>query len=115
MSGASDIHHESHGAGHGASMKDYVTGFVLAIILTAIPFWLVMTDAASPSVLLPTVMILGALQMLVHLRYFLHLLGPDGTWNMTSLALTFIIVSIVIAGTLWVMWELNQNMMPWMY
>ncbi|MEG6508018.1 cytochrome o ubiquinol oxidase subunit IV [Methyloligella sp. 2.7D] len=110
MSQASETHEH-----HGANLRDYVIGFVLAVILTAIPFWLVMSEAAAPSVLLPTILIIGAAQMLVHLKYFLHLLGPDGTWNISSLLLTILIVSIVIGGTLWVMYELNNNMMPWMF
>lgn len=107
---------ESHEGGHGATLQSYVTGFVLAVILTVIPFWLVMTKVASPDVLLPTVLAIGAVQMLVHLKYFLHLTGaPNGVWNISALLLTGVIVFIVIAGNLWVMLELNHNMMPWMF
>lgn len=38
---------ESGGASHG-SVKTYMTGFILSVILTVIPFWMVMTGAASP-------------------------------------------------------------------
>lgn len=94
--------------------RSYVTGFVLAIILTAIPFWMVMEKIAAPSVLLPAILLIGAVQMLVHVKYFLHLTGEDGKWNIGALLLTGIIVFIVLAGTLWVMAELQGNMMPWM-
>jgi cytochrome o ubiquinol oxidase operon protein cyoD len=84
--------------------------------LTAIPFYLVMTKAASPSVLLPTILLIGAVQMVVHIKYFLHLGdAANGAWNYTALGLTTLIVAIVVIGSLWVMLELNRNMMPWMF
>ena len=57
MSGAAhaDDHAHGHGShgqdahGHG-SFKDYVTGFVLSVILTAIPFWLVMGNVIEDKV-----------------------------------------------------------------
>lgn len=106
-----------HDGGHAAgSFESYRHGFMLAIVLTVIPFALVMGKVAPPSVLLPVILAIGALQMVVHLKYFLHLTGtPDGTWNMTALGLTVVIVAIVIAGSLWVMAELDHNMMPWMF
>lgn len=108
---ATDMHHDSH----NAHLRSYVTGFVLAVILTAIPFVLVMEHAARPAVLLPAILVIGALQMVVHLKYFLHLTGTeDGTWNVTALLLTVVIVAIVLAGSIWVIYELNMNMMPWM-
>jgi len=117
-----EAHTQHDGAnGHSAGgthvdLRSYLTGFGLAVVLTAIPFYLVMTKAASPSVLLPTILLVGAVQMLVHIKYFLHLNDPEnGTWNMMALLLTVIIVFIVLAGTLWVMLELNHNMMPWMF
>lgn len=103
-----------HTADPRGQYRSYVTGFVLAIILTAIPFWMVMEKVAAPSVLLPAILVIGAVQMLVHLKYFLHLTGADGKWNIGALFLTVLIVFIVLAGTLWVMSELNSNMMPWM-
>jgi cytochrome o ubiquinol oxidase subunit IV len=97
-------------------LRTYVTGFVLAVILTAIPFALVMAKVASPDILLPAVFVIGALQMVVHFKYFLHLTdGENGHWNISALLLTGVIVTIVLSGSLWVMYELNRNMMPWMF
>lgn len=105
-------HHDTH----SAQLRSYLTGFLLAIVLTAIPFALVMAHAAKPAVLLPVILAIGVLQMVVHLKYFLHLTGTaDGTWNLTALFLTIVIVAIVVAGSLWVVYELNVNMMPWMW
>ena len=55
------------GASHG-SVKTYMTGFILSIILTVIPFWMVMTGAASPAVILGTILAMAVVQVLVHQR-----------------------------------------------
>lgn len=44
-------HSNDHGASHG-SVKTYMTGFILSIILTVIPFWMVMNGSASKPVIL---------------------------------------------------------------
>ncbi|MBB5393279.1 MULTISPECIES: cytochrome o ubiquinol oxidase subunit IV [unclassified Herbaspirillum] len=107
-------HHDDHGA-HG-SMKDYVTGFVLAVILTAIPFWLVMGKKIESSSSMAMVLLaFAAVQIVVHIKYFLHMNGKsEGGWNMLAMIFTVVIVGITLAGSLWVMYHLNHNMMPGM-
>jgi cytochrome o ubiquinol oxidase subunit IV len=99
------------GAGRG-SLKSYATGFMLAIVLTAIPFALVMGGGVSRSVAIPGIVGAGILQILVHLRYFLHLDGSsEEAWNVLALLFTLLIMTIFIGGTLWVMFTLNSRMM----
>ncbi|RKF17656.1 cytochrome o ubiquinol oxidase subunit IV [Altericroceibacterium spongiae] len=104
--------HHDQSEPHG-SMRDYVIGFVLSVILTAIPFWLVMNrpfDAPTTAII---IMAFAAVQMIVHMVYFLHMSPKtDGGWTLTSLIFTLIIVGIMMAGSLWVMHHLNTNMMP---
>ncbi|MBW9088313.1 cytochrome o ubiquinol oxidase subunit IV [Rhizobium wenxiniae] len=112
---AHEAHHgHSHGheAGHG-SFKSYVTGFVLSVILTAIPFWLVMGDVLDSKVAtVSAIMIIGAIQIVVHMVYFLHMnTKSEGGWTMMALIFTVIIVAIALIGSLWVMHHLNSNMM----
>lgn len=118
---ASDNHGDAHGHdGHHAAnephstFSGYMTGFLLSIILTAIPFWLVMAKVISDR---PTaVMVLGGfavIQILVHMFYFLHMNGKvEGGWTLLSTIFTVVFVAIAIAGTLWVMFHMNANMMP---
>ena len=96
------------------SVKEYVTGFVLSVVLTAIPFWLVMTDAI-PNSTVAALVVLGfaVVQILVHMVYFLHLdARSEGGWNMLSTIFTVVIVVIMLAGSLWLMHHMNANMMP---
>ena len=114
--------HDNHGHGHDdhghddlhVSMGDYVKGFILAVVLTAIPFYLVMNNVIQDRSL--AVLVLGGfaiVQIVVHMVYFLHMNGKiQGGWTMLSTIFTVVFVAIAIAGTLWVMFHMNTNMMP---
>jgi len=113
-------HHGDHGdhghhddAPHG-SLYDYVVGFVLSVILTAIPFWLVMGKVIDDKTVLSLVLLgIGAVQIVVHMVYFLHMTPKsEGGWNMMALLFTLVLVVITMAGSMWVMFHLNTNMMP---
>ncbi|WMR46688.1 cytochrome o ubiquinol oxidase subunit IV, partial [Stenotrophomonas maltophilia] len=72
---AHDNHAHDHGTGgesHG-TVKSYLIGFVLAVVLTVIPFWMVMSGDFSRTVNGVVIAITAVLQMLVHLVFFLHL------------------------------------------
>jgi cytochrome o ubiquinol oxidase operon protein cyoD len=108
-------HHDDEDEIH-VSMRDYAIGFVLAVILTVIPFALVMGGVIQSSTTTALVILaLGAVQMVVHMVYFLHLNSKsEGGWNMLALMFTLIIVVITLVGSIWVMHHLNKNMMPGM-
>ncbi|HEU4709470.1 MAG TPA: cytochrome o ubiquinol oxidase subunit IV [Methylophilaceae bacterium] len=116
----SDQHSQDHGhhdTGHAPStFKGYMTGFVLSVILTAIPFWLVMNHVfASSSTTALVILGFAAVQIVVHMVYFLHMnTKSEGGWTMLALIFTIMIVVIALSGSLWVMYHLNNNMMPGM-
>lgn len=100
----------SAGASHG-SVKSYVIGFVLAVILTVIPFKLVMGGTLEASTTLAVILGLAVVQIVVHLIYFLHLdSSSEQRWNVMALAFTALILLIVVAGSLWIMHNMNANM-----
>ncbi|MBV8620316.1 MAG: cytochrome o ubiquinol oxidase subunit IV [Curvibacter sp.] len=106
--------HHGHDEGHHSTLKGYATGFVLSVLLTAIPFALVMGKAfASSSTTAAVVLAFAAVQIVVHMVYFLHMnTKSEGGWNMLALIFTFMLVVITLSGSLWVMYHLNHNMMP---
>ena len=109
-----DAHHGDHDVGPHSSLREYAIGFVLSVILTAIPFYLVMngiiTDRATAVGVLG---LFAIIQVLVHMVYFLHMNGKvEGGWTLLSTIFTVVFVAIAIAGTLWVMFHMNANMMP---
>jgi len=107
--------HHATDAGHG-TFKGYMTGFVLAVILTAVPFWLVMGKVFSTTTVTAiTILAIGAVQIVVHMVYFLHMNGrAEGGWTLLALLFTLVLVAITLSGSLWVMFHLNENMMPGM-
>jgi cytochrome o ubiquinol oxidase operon protein cyoD len=91
-----------------------MTGFVLAVILTAIPFYLVMGKVFDKSTTTAIVILaFAAVQIVVHMIYFLHMnTKSEGGWTMLALIFTLVLVVITLSGSLWVMYHLNHNMMP---
>jgi len=106
-----DVHDNE--APHG-SLQGYLIGFGLSAILTAIPFWLVMAHVfKSPTLTAFVVMGFAAVQIVVHMIYFLHMTPQaEGGWNLLALIFTLVLVTIALSGSLWVMYHLNVNMMP---
>jgi cytochrome o ubiquinol oxidase subunit IV len=102
---------DSAGASTG-SFKSYLTGFVLSLILTAIPFALVMSGTLSSSAILAGIFSAGIVQILVHLHYFLHLdTSSEERWNVLAMIFTLLIMVLFVGGTLWIMFNLNYRMM----
>ena len=94
-------------------MLVYTTGLFLAILLTATSFWVANTSLLWGPGLPLGLAVLAIAQMGVHLVFFLHITtGPDNTNNVLALAFGILIVFLVIAGSLWIMNNLNDNMMP---
>jgi cytochrome o ubiquinol oxidase subunit IV len=91
----------------------YTTGLMLAVVLTATSFWVANTSLLwAPGISLGLT-VLAIAQMGVHLVFFLHITtGPDNTNNVLALAFGILIVMLVVAGSLLIMANLNENMMP---
>lgn len=106
--------HDHDDVGYHATVKGYLIGFLLSVILTAIPFFLVMTKSIASSQAMGIVLLIfAAVQIVVHMVYFLHMNSKvEGGWSMLSLIFTIAVVVIMLAGSIWVMFHLNSNMMP---
>ncbi|QGZ64383.1 cytochrome o ubiquinol oxidase subunit IV [Paraburkholderia acidisoli] len=107
MSAHSIHEEESHG-----SFGSYLAGFILAVVLTAASFWVVLHGGFSRETALIGLAVLAVVQILVHLVFFLHMNTSSGQrWNVTAFAFTVLTAVIVIGGTLWVMHNVSMNMM----
>ncbi len=96
---------ERHGLG------SYLTGFVLAVILTAVPFWLAYSHALPPSRAMMVIAGAAILQILVHLRFFLGInFTTTPRENIVALAFTAVLILIMVGGSLWIMIDLHQRM-----
>ncbi len=94
------------------AMRSYVTGFALSVILTLIPYFIVVNHMFGKQSLVMAVVLFGVAQLLVQVIFFLHLSKKSKPqWNIIVLTFTIIIVAILVVGSLWVMANLNYNMM----
>jgi len=97
----------------GEKLLGYVVGLALAILLTATSFFIAGTDLVWQPSIPVAIIVLAIAQMGVHLVFFLHITtGPDNTNNVLALAFGILIVILVMGGSLWIMANLNHNMMP---
>lgn len=103
----SNHHDDSHG-----SLKQYVIGLILSVVLTAIPFGVVMTDALSTSLTYITVVVCAGAQVLVQMIFFLHLdTSEKQFWNLMSGLYTVFILGFIVIGSVWIFEHLNHNML----
>ena len=91
----------------------YLVGLGLATLLTMVSFFISGTTLVwGPSIPVALV-VLAIAQMGVHLVFFLNITtGPDNLNNVMALAFGVLIVLLLLAGSLWIMANLNHNMMP---
>jgi cytochrome o ubiquinol oxidase operon protein cyoD len=91
----------------------YVVGLGLAVLLTAVSFFVSRTTLVwGPSIPVALV-VLAIAQMGVHLVFFLHITtGPDNVNNVMALAFGVLIVLLLLTGSLWILGNMNHNMMP---
>jgi cytochrome o ubiquinol oxidase operon protein cyoD len=95
------------------SVLGYVIGLVLASGLTAVSFYITRSTIFWPPSIPTALVVLAIAQMGVHLVFFLHITsGRDSTNNVLALAFGILIVFLIIAGSLWIMANLNHNMLP---
>ena len=103
----------SAGGGVAQRVVGYLAGLGIAILLTATSFYVAGTDRVWQPSIPVALVVLAIAQMGVHLVFFLHITsGPDNTNNVLALAFGVLIVILLIGGSLWIMTNLNHNMMP---
>lgn len=94
------------------TFKSYLTGFLLSMILTLAAYLLVINQVISGWVLVATIIVLGVVQLVVQLLFFLHLSQESKPrWNLLVLAFAVLVVLIVVVGSLWIMSNLNYHQM----
>ncbi|MFP3678562.1 MULTISPECIES: cytochrome o ubiquinol oxidase subunit IV [Pseudomonas] len=103
--------HSSAGTSHGSS-RSYMVGFIISVLLTVVPFALVMYPTLPRSLTAWTVVVLGAIQIVVHLKYFLHLdTAAEQRWNFIALIFSAVIIILLVGLSLWIMNSIHHNML----
>jgi cytochrome o ubiquinol oxidase subunit IV len=96
-----------------AELRGYLIGLVLAAALTAASFWALDEHLIYGPGIVMALIVFGLAQVGVHLVFFLHLTtSPDNTNNALALAFGVLIVSLIFFGSVWVLYHMNENMIP---
>jgi len=99
--------------GWNVSLKPLFLGFMLAVLMTVGAYRIVAHSHISASMLTFTLLGMGVLQATIQLVFFLHLgLEAKPRWNMIMFLLMVIIMIVLIGGTMWIMHNINYNVMP---
>ena len=98
-------------AGHWVINANLGLGF--SVVLTVAAFLLAGSHVIYAPAIPVALIVLAIAQMGVHLVFFLHITtGPDNTNNVLALTFGILVVFLIVAGSIWIMDHLNQNMMP---
>ncbi|WP_219836815.1 cytochrome o ubiquinol oxidase subunit IV [Paenibacillus sp. R14(2021)] len=91
--------HESHG-----SLKSYIIGFILSIVLTLIPLIIVFKTNMGKTAVIATIIAMAIIQLLVQLLFFMHIReGEKPRYNVMALILGLFIVVVIVLGSVWIM------------
>jgi cytochrome o ubiquinol oxidase subunit IV len=109
LSASHDAHHESS---HG-TLRSYVIGVVMSLILTLASFGVVMAHLVPPGWGLAAIVVLCVVQLIVQLVFFLHIgAARDQRTNTGIFVCTGFLIAVIVGLSLWVMHNANENMMP---
>lgn len=105
------IHYMSYGTSP-KTLSSYITGLALCVILTLIAFGLVSERWLSVENTYIGLALLAVVQLFVQVICFLRLnVNEEGRWTSMSFLFSIFVVIILVFGTLWIMYNLNYNMM----
>lgn len=107
-------HHDAVGNfGNGQkTTKSYLIGLISSLVLTLIAFALVGNHMLSNQSLYIALSLLAIMQLFAQVTFFLRLnSSPEGRWNLMPFLFTIIVILVLVGGSLWIMYNLNYNMM----
>ncbi len=97
---------------HTATYRGYIAGFVLSLLLTALAYLVVVKEVVASDLVIPVIAALAVVQLIVQLIFFLHLGGEaKPRWNLMAFLFMILVVVIIVVGSIWIMANLDYNMM----
>jgi cytochrome o ubiquinol oxidase subunit IV len=105
-------HTDAHKGGHGTTAS-YVVGFLLSLVFTAVPYYMVVSKTLTGTALLAAILGFAVVQMLIQIFFFLHLgRGPKPLYNVVFFVFTVGTILVVVGGSIFIMNNLQYNMTP---
>lgn len=98
-------------AAYRRDLRMYLIGFILAIALTAASFWAVLGGGFAAGTTLTVIGVLALIQLIVHLRFFLHIdRSRQKREDLDLILFTTMVVLIIVVGTVWILGNLQERM-----
>lgn len=94
-------------------IKSHFTGFLLSLVLTLAAYFIVVKNLLTGTPFYIALGTLAILQATLQLFFFLHI-GQERKphWKLTVFFFMLTVVIVIVFGTLWIMNNLNYNLMP---
>lgn len=109
----SSIHTPHKSENERKTLESYIIGFVLSLVFTFIPYYLVVNQTVTGTALLVTILGFAVIQMLIQITFFLHLgRGPKPLYNIAFFVSTVGIILVVVGGSVVIMNNLHHNKTP---
>ena len=100
-----------HRTGEKGAVKSYFIGFILSLIFTLVPYYLVQSHKGIGNLLLVAILGLAVIQLIIQILYFLHLgRGPKPHWELYFFISTIGIILVVVGASLIIINNLHSNM-----
>ena len=94
------------------TLKSYIIGLILSLLFTFTAFFIVGNHSFSTETLYIVLAVLALFQLIAQVVFFLRMtMNPEGRWNSMPFLFTILIVAVLVGGSLWIMYNLNYNMM----
>lgn len=104
--------HDDHDSAAHGTVKSYIVGFILSILLTLGSFGLLMVEGVPRGWIFPGIVVLCVVQLFVQLVFFLHMgTSKSQRDNLAAFIFAALIIAIIVVGSLWVLHNMNANMM----
>lgn len=95
---------------HHPAYTSYVVGFVLSVFTTITAYFFVENRLLPVEALIYVILALAVVQLVIQMVFFLHI-GRGSRWKFLTFIFTVLVVLIIVIGTLWIMHNLDYNMM----
>lgn len=94
-----------------ARKKSLIAGFVISLALTLAAYFAVVLEVFVGWMLVAAILLLALAQFIAQMLFFLHI-AEGSRWNRFVFWNMVLVVIILVLGSLWIMNNLDSNMMP---
>lgn len=98
---------------HGSNLLSYTVGFLLSIVVTFVAYIIAKEGIFAGWIGIYIILGLAIIQLIIQAFFFLHITEEKRPrFNLLTFCFMIMIIFILVAGSIWIMHNLDYNMMP---